>query len=106
MLAGISDKAIGETINIGSNHEITINDLAEVVKSVAGKPSAEVIHDEPRPGDVLRLYADSSKAGDLLGYEPQITMNEGLSRLKTWYDSQPYSPEELLENEKVRNWEK
>lgn len=105
MLAGISDKAIGETINIGSNHEITVNDLAEKVKSVTGKHDAEIIHDAPRPGDVLRLYADSSKAGDLLGFEPQVSMDEGLSRLKAWYDSQSLSAAEMLENEKVRNWE-
>ena len=105
MLAGMSDKAIGETINIGSNHEITVNDLGEKVKSVAGKPDTEIIHDEPRPGDVLRLYADCSKAGDLLGFEPQVSMDEGLSRLKAWYDSQPLSAAEMLEAEKVRNWE-
>lgn len=105
LLAGTSDKAVGETINIGSNHEITINDLAETVKTVVGKPNAEIIHDEPRPGDVLRLYADSSKAGELLGFEPQVTMSEGLQRLKAWYEAQSLSAEELLEAEKVRNWE-
>jgi UDP-glucose 4-epimerase len=106
LLAGTSDKAVGETLNIGSNHEITIKELAEIVKGVAGKPDAEVIYDAHRPGDVLRLYADSSKAGALLGFEPQVTMNEGLRRLKAWYDAQPYSAVELLEAEKVRNWEK
>jgi UDP-glucose 4-epimerase len=106
LLAGTSDKAVGETLNIGSNHEITIKELAEIVKGVAGKPDAEVIYDAHRPGDVLRLYADSSKAGALLGFEPQVTMNEGLQRLKAWYDAQPYSAVELLEAEKIRNWEK
>ncbi|MDQ7026391.1 MAG: GDP-mannose 4,6-dehydratase [Anaerolineae bacterium] len=105
LLAGTSDKAVGETINIGSNHEITINDLADTVKAVVGKANAEIIHDEPRPGDVLRLYADSSKAGKLLGFEPRVTMTEGLQRLKAWYEAQSLSAEELLEAEKVRNWE-
>jgi UDP-glucose 4-epimerase len=106
LLAGISDQAVGETLNLGSNYEITINELAETVRHVAGRPDAEIIHDLPRPGDVLRLYADSSKAGTLLGFEPQVTMAEGLRRLKAWYETQGNSPEDLLAQEKVRNWER
>ena len=105
LLAGTSDDAIGQTVNIGSNHEITVNELAETIKVVVGNPDAEIIHDAPRPGDVLRLYADSSKAGELLGFEPQVSMGEGLQRLKTWYDNLEETPQELLETEKVRNWE-
>ena len=105
LLAGTSDKSIGQTINIGSNHEITINELAEKVKAVVGKRDAEVIYDQPRPGDVLRLYADSTKAGELLGFEPLVTMNEGLRRLKAWYDEQLVSAEAMLAAETVRNWE-
>jgi UDP-glucose 4-epimerase len=105
LLAGLCEEAIGQTINLGSNHEITINELAETIKAVIGNPNAEVTHDMPRPGDVLRLYADSSKAERLLGFEPQISMNEGLQRLKAWYESLGKKPEDLLEREKVRNWE-
>lgn len=105
LLAGTSEASIGETINLGSNHEITINELAEKIKVVVGKADAKIIHDKPRPGDVLRLYADSSKAGKLLGFEPQVTMDEGLQRLKTWYESSGVEPDELLKTEKVRNWE-
>jgi UDP-glucose 4-epimerase len=105
LLAGTCDEAIGETINLGSNYEITINELAETIKAVIGNPDAEVIHDASRPGDVLRLYADSSKAGKLLGFKPQVTMNEGLQRLKAWYETLGEAPEELLASEKVRNWE-
>lgn len=105
LLAGTHDAAIGQTINLGSNYELTVNELAEKIKAVVGKRDAEIIHDDPRPGDVLRLYADSSKAGDILGFEPQVTLSNGLEHLKAWYDQQPYSAEELLKNEKVRNWE-
>lgn len=105
LLAGTSDKAIGQTVNIGSNHEITVRELAETIKQVVENPDAEIVYDEPRPGDVLRLYADSTKAGHLLGFEPQIGMDEGLQRLKTWYDALEQSPSDLLESEKVRNWE-
>lgn len=105
LLAGTSEKAIGQTVNIGSNHEITVSELAETIKQVVGNPNADIVYDEPRPGDVLRLYADSTKAGELLGFEPQIGMDEGLQRLKNWYATLEQSPSDLLASEKVRNWE-
>lgn len=105
LLAGISPAAVGQTINLGSNYEITISELAEKVKAVVGNPNAEVIHDEPRPGDVLRLYADSRKAGELLGFEAQVPLEEGLRQLKAWYESLNVPLEDLLAQEKVRNWE-
>ncbi len=105
LLAGITDEAVGQTINIGSNYEMTVCELAETIKQVVGLDDAKIIYDEPRRGDILRLYADSSKAGQLLGFEPQVTFNEGLQNLKDWYDTQASSPEELLKAEKVRNWE-
>jgi UDP-glucose 4-epimerase len=104
MLAGVAPEAIGQTINVGSSYEITINELAQKVKDVVGNPEIEITYDEPRPGDVLRLYADSSKAGKLLGFEPQITLDEGLRQLKEWYESQGKSPEEMLKDEVVHNW--
>ena len=63
------------------------------------------MHDEPRPGDVLRLYADMSQARSLLGYEPRIPLAEGLRQLLSWYRAQNVSPEELLRDEVVRNWD-
>jgi UDP-glucose 4-epimerase len=103
--AGLSDDAVGETINLGSGHEIAINEVAREIAAVVGRPDAVVIHDAPRPGDVLRLCADTTKARQLLGFEPQVTLREGLSRLRDWYLSLGQSPEALLKQEIVRNWE-
>ena len=49
LAAGDSEEAIGETINIGSGEEISINDLARQVSKVAGKPEAQIFKDKPRP---------------------------------------------------------
>jgi len=105
ILASASDAAIGQTINIGNGAEICVNDLANLIAEVIGKPNAEIVHEIPRPGDVLRLYADSTKAKELLGFEPEISFREGLKMLRSWYEASGKSPEELLESEKVRNWE-
>lgn len=100
---GIQPGAIGETINIANGKEIAIKDLAEVVARAIGK-KVTVQHDADRPGDVLRLYADTSKAEQLLGYKSEVTLEEGLRRLYQWYLSQDASPEQLLEQERLHNW--
>jgi UDP-glucose 4-epimerase len=105
-LAGTADAAVGQTINLGSGHEIAINDLATEIAAVVGAETVSVIHEEPRPGDVLRLYADAAKARDLLGFQPRVSLHEGLMRLKDWYLGQGQSPAALLEQEIVRNWQR
>jgi UDP-glucose 4-epimerase len=104
ILAGEHPAAIGQTFNLGSGSELTINELARVVSRVAERPDTVVQHDRPRPGDVLRLYADMSHAQMLLGYEPKMSIEDGLRALLEWYRAQPESPEELLEQEIVHNW--
>jgi UDP-glucose 4-epimerase len=104
LLGGEHPNAVGETINIGSGTDVRIVDLAKTVASVTGRPNAEIVHDEPRPGDVYRLIADVSRAHALLGFEPRVSMADGLQRLLQWYRDQKKSPEELLEKEVVRNW--
>jgi UDP-glucose 4-epimerase len=105
LAAGISADSIGQTINLGSGKEIQINDLAETMVKILGTGKATVEHVEGRPGDVLRLLADSSRAQKLLGFEPKVSLADGLTRLRDWYLSLGKSPEELLQQEVVRNWE-
>ncbi|MGB3422542.1 MAG: SDR family NAD(P)-dependent oxidoreductase [Dolichospermum sp.] len=105
MMAGFTDSAVGQTINLGSGFEIAINDLAQEIASIVEQPDIGVIHDEPRPGDVLRLYAETTKAYKLLGFKPQVSLREGLIKLRNWYLRLGQSPELLLENELVRNWD-
>jgi len=104
LLAGDHPLAIGETINVGSGSEVSINDLAHLVSLEVGRPDAEILHDKPRPGDVNRLIADVARARTLLGYEPQVSLSQGLQRLLEWYGGQNKTPEELLEQEILHNW--
>ena len=105
ILAGTADAAVGRTINLGSGFELTINDLAKTVAHIAQRADAVVQYEEPRPGDVLRLYADMSQARSLLGYEVRVSLEDGLRQLLSWYRAQGVSPEELLRDEVVRNWD-
>ncbi len=105
MMAGFADSAVGQTINLGSGFEIAINDLAQEIASIVGQADVEIIHEAPRPGDVLRLYAETTKARQLLGFKPEITLREGLMKLKDWYLTSEEYPETLLKHEIVRNWD-
>ena len=102
--SGLMEGLLGDTINLGSGSEISIDHLAREVSLVVGMLDASIIHEQPRPGDVIRLFADTSKARKLLGYQPQITLTDGLVQLKEWYLSLGQSPQELLEQEIVHNW--
>lgn len=88
LAAGLSPDCLGQTINLGSGKEIQIRALAGAVAEVVGRHNAEVTHVEARPGDRLRVLADNSKAKRLLGFEPTVSLNEGLSRLRDWYATQ------------------
>lgn len=103
--AGLSDGSIGQTINLGSEKEIEISLLAEMITEVVGKPDAKIVYTDRRPGDVVRLLSNSSKAQQLLDFKTTVKLWDGLVRLRDWYATQSQSPEELLEQEIERNWE-
>jgi UDP-glucose 4-epimerase len=105
LLAGLADAAVGETLNLGRGSEITVNELARQVAAVVGA-SVTVEHGPPRPGDVLRLFADATRAQGLLGFTPTVDFADGLARLRDWYRGQGRTPEELLETERPQTWER
>ena len=104
VLSGLLDEAVGETINLGSGREISINDLAKEVLHVTGCVNAKVEHDAPRPGDTQRLCADINKASKFLQFHPKVSLREGIARIKDWYLGLGVPPEKLLEEEVVYNW--
>jgi UDP-glucose 4-epimerase len=103
LLAGESDLAVGDTINIGSGSEVSINEIGRQIAAVAGGRAA-LHHDQSRPGDVLRLYADLTHARETLGFAPRVSLTEGLEHLLAWYRGQSATPQELLKQEIVHNW--
>ena len=95
MLALDSTKAAGEAINVGSGTGISVNRVAEVLKSLLNKTSVKNMYVDPRVGDVRYGYADITKAGELLGYRPTVSFEEGLRELVEWYGGRDVSVDEL-----------
>lgn len=80
--ATFSDAAVGEVLNAGTGSDISINDLAELVAS-EGTEIRHVEHHHPQ-SEVPKLQCDASKAGNLLGWEPEVTLKEGIEELRNW----------------------
>lgn len=82
-----SPKSVGEVINIGSNFEISIGDLAEKIISLTGK-NVEIVTDSsrtrPPKSEVERLWCDNTKAKKLLGWSPTTSLDEGLKKATEW----------------------
>lgn len=76
--------ADGEVLNIGSTGRITITDLARVIRD-AIDPSLHLEYAEARAGDAEHTHADVSKAAELIGYEPSISIREGAQQFVDWY---------------------
>ena len=87
LLAAQSPEAIGRVINVGSGQEIAIGRLAEAICRLAGS-QAPVVFDEqrsrPPQSEVERLLADSTVARTLLGWQAEVTLEDGLARTVAW----------------------
>ena len=103
LAAGLTDAAVGETINVGSGSSVSIAGLATAVGRVTGRP-VDITYDEARPGDVHDLCADTTKASVLLRWAPTVRFEDGLGRLLAWYSASGTDAGELLANEQERNW--
>jgi NAD dependent epimerase/dehydratase len=87
--AAISDEAIGQVINVGSNEEISIRDLAQLIQSLIGESKeVKLAENRKRPvnSEVERLRVDNRRAKELLGWVPKVTLKNGLSQTIKWIE--------------------
>jgi nucleoside-diphosphate-sugar epimerase len=76
-----------EVINLGGHEVITINNLIKLIEEVIGK-KAEVQYGPPNPADMFTNWADVTRAGQLLRWEPQYNMRAGVEKLVEWYNAE------------------
>ncbi len=81
------DRPLGyEIINLGRGEPTLLKDFVEMIETLAGR-KANVIHKPKLAADFVRNEADITKARDLLGYEPKVTVTEGVEKFWQWYCS-------------------
>ena len=76
-----------EIINLGGHEVITINNLVKLIEDIVGR-KAIVEHGPPDLADMRANWADVTKAGELLGWEPQFTLRSGIEKLVEWYNAE------------------
>ena len=78
------EDAGGEVVNIGNDEEITIIELANIIKDLTNSGS-EIIFKELPKDDPLRRRPDISKAKTVLDWKPKVKLEEGLRRMIGWF---------------------
>jgi dTDP-glucose 4,6-dehydratase len=87
LLAASEPSGVGQTINLGSNREISIGDLASLIAKMIDKPIQIESEDKrlrPQGSEVERLLASSQLAQTILGWQPKVSLEEGLMRTIAW----------------------
>ncbi len=83
-----SSETIGETVNIGSNFEISIGDLLALISKIMHR-DVQLLCDKkrirPERSEVFRLLCDNSKIRNLIGFSPQYPLEEGLKLTIDWF---------------------
>jgi NAD dependent epimerase/dehydratase len=83
-----SDQAIGETINIASNYEISVGDTLEIIRRLMGGETTFIVDEQrlrPANSEVFRLWGDNRKLTELTGFKPQHNIEAGLQKTIDWF---------------------
>ena len=88
MLLAESNDAVGEIINIGSNSELSIGEVASIIKSEM-ESDIEIVLDEqrirPKKSEVVRLWCDNKKIKEIVNFEPTYDIFSGLRETIVWF---------------------
>jgi dTDP-glucose 4,6-dehydratase len=80
----------GQTFNLGVGKEVTMKDLAEIILEMIDH-SVEIVIDKdrlrPQKSEVQRLLSDNQRARKILGWEPQVSLRDGLQKTIEWIKS-------------------
>jgi dTDP-L-rhamnose 4-epimerase len=82
------DGAAGLAINVGSGRAYTVIEVAELLGAVLGKRIEPEVCGKYRVGDIRHCYADIALARRVLGYEPRVTLEDGIVEIAEWLEGQ------------------
>jgi NAD dependent epimerase/dehydratase len=82
------EKAVGEVVNIGSNYEISMGEVVNLIKELMNS-DIEVVEEKkrvrPEKSEVFRLWCDNTKIRELTGFEPKYSIRDGLEKTIAWF---------------------
>jgi len=87
IVASINLKCSFDIFNLGNSNPIKLNNLIDLIEQKLGK-SARRVYLAMQKGDVEHTYADITKSNIMLGYNPAISIEEGIEKFLDWYKKQ------------------
>jgi len=84
-----SAKLVGETVNIGSNYEISVYDTLNVIKNIMNSDVEYIVDQQrlrPEKSEVFRLWCDNSKLVEATGFIPEFSLEQGLGKTIEWFE--------------------
>jgi dTDP-L-rhamnose 4-epimerase len=88
VLALDRDGADGLPVNIGSGRSVSVNEIARELAAVLGTEIEPRVTGKYRAGDIRHCFADIGRARELLGFEPQVDLADGMTELAEWLETQ------------------
>ncbi|NEP90625.1 MAG: NAD-dependent epimerase/dehydratase family protein [Okeania sp. SIO2C2] len=86
LAAGKVPEAVGEVFNVGGGSRVVLAEVIDTMEEIVGRPIKKNFVEKAR-GDARHTSADVSKAQKILGYQPQVSLKEGLQREWEWVQS-------------------
>jgi len=83
LLAADSDLS-DVVLHLASERETTIRELAELILEIVGS-DVEIVHHDKRPGEVERNFANADRAREVLGWEPELSLRDGMAETIEWF---------------------
>jgi len=77
-----SDAATGRILNAGTGHDVSVNELAATIEPDTSR-IVHVEHIHPQ-SEIARLRCDARQAAELLGWQPEVSLADGLARTREW----------------------
>jgi UDP-glucose 4-epimerase len=82
--AAASDELVGDAVNIAFGRGVSIREICDMLLDILGASDLSPELADERPGDVAHHTADTGKAKRVLGFEPRVSIREGLERYVEW----------------------
>lgn len=87
--ASLAEGVLGETINLGVGEDVSIEELVELVFEATGERKEVRVTEErmrPEGSEVRRLLSDNGRARELMGWEPRVSLSQGVARTIEWVE--------------------
>ena len=88
LLAADRESAVGSAFNVGSGRSISVREVASTLARVLDVGVEPEVTGRYRVGDIRHCFADITRAREALGYEPRVTLEEGMAELVQWLQEQ------------------